>query len=301
MHSVMRLAAAAGGGMICGALLAATPARTPTLAEILAASQPAEWRQPDPAQTLYVELPAGRVIIELAPAFAPLHVENIRTLARERYFDGLAIVRAQDNFVVQWGDPTEKKPLGSARTELAPEFTTPLNNALKFTALPDRDGYAPQVGFVDGFPVARDPGSRTQWLTHCYGAVGVARGNDPRSGNGSALYVVIGQAPRQLDRNIAVAGRVLRGMELLSTLPRGAEGLGFYGDERQYLPIRSVRLASEVPEAERSRLEVLRTESASFATLLNARRTRQDDWMRVPPRHVEICNVGVPVRESPLR
>lgn len=281
--------------------LAATPARTPTLAEILAASQPAEWRRPDPAQTLYLELPAGRVVIELAPAFAPLHVENIRTLAREHYFDGLAILRAQDNFVVQWGDPTEKKSLGGARAELAPEFTTPLNAALAFTALPDADGYAPQVGFVDGFAVARDAGSRTQWLTHCYGAVGVARGNEPRSGNGTALYVVIGQAPRQLDRNIAVVGRVLRGMELLSTLPRGGDALGFYADERQYVPIRTLRLASEVPVAERTALEVLRTESASFAALLGARRNRQDDWMRVPPRHVEICNVPVPVGDAALK
>ena len=79
--------------------------RGPTSAEVLASATASDWRRLDDARTLYLELPAGRVILELAPAFAPEHVENIQTLARERYFDGLAILRAQDNYVVQWGDP----------------------------------------------------------------------------------------------------------------------------------------------------------------------------------------------------
>ena len=81
-----------------------------TMADMLAASKPADWRTLDPDNTLYLDLAAGRVIIELAPAFAPLHAKNIRTLAHEHYFDGLAILRVQDNFVTQWGDPDSDKP-----------------------------------------------------------------------------------------------------------------------------------------------------------------------------------------------
>jgi len=287
------------GGVWLAAAAAMAAGNTPTAAEILAGATPAEWRTVDPRRTLYMDLPQGRVVIELAPQFAPLHVANIVTLVRGRYFDGLAILRAQDNFVVQWGDPDETRPLGKALKELDPEFTVPMDATTPFLPLPDRDGYAPQVGFSDGFAAARNPQTRQQWLIHCYGAIGVARGNDPRSGNGSSLYAVIGQAPRQLDRNIAVIGRVLRGMELLSTRPRGPGAMGFYEQPAERLAIHSIRLASELPTAERLPLQVLRSDSRTFGTLLDARRNRLDDWMRNPPGYLDVCNVPIPVRLAP--
>ncbi|MGS0759417.1 peptidylprolyl isomerase, partial [Roseateles sp. GG27B] len=64
-----------------------------------------EWRALNPDNTLLMELPQGQVLIELAPRFAPRHAANIRTLTRSGFYDGLAIVRVQDNFVTQWGDP----------------------------------------------------------------------------------------------------------------------------------------------------------------------------------------------------
>src|ERR1700690_701732 len=90
---------------------AETPkAKPPTMADVLAASKPGDWRPLDPENTLYLELPAGRVVIEFAPDYAPRHVANVKALAREHYYDGLAIIRAQDNYVVQWGDPDADKP-----------------------------------------------------------------------------------------------------------------------------------------------------------------------------------------------
>jgi peptidylprolyl isomerase len=269
-------------------------------AEILAASKPSDWRPLDPDNTLYLQLPSGRVVIELAPGFAPLHAANIKTLVREKYFDGLDILRAQDNYVVQWGDPEEDeakaKSLGSAKAKLAPEFTAPISAATPFSPLADKDGYAPQVGFSNGFPVGRDPKKKQTWLTHCYGAVGVARGNEADSGNGSGLYVIIGHAPRHLDRNIAVVGRVVDGIERLSVMARGTGPLGFYEKPGQRTPITSVRLASEVPVAERANLEVLRTDSATFAAVADARRNRHDDWYIAPAGYIEVCNVPIPVR-----
>ena len=267
-----------------------------TMAEVLAAAAPADWRPLDAGHTLYLELDSGRVVIELAPRFAPEHAANILRLARQGYYDGLAIVRSQDNFVVQWADPDGKRPLGEARATLPPEFTVPLAASLPFTPLPDGDGYAPEVGFSDGFPAARDRQAGQAWLAHCYAMVGAGRGNEVDSGNGAELYVVIGHAPRQLDRNIALVGRVVQGMERLATLPRGSGPLGFYEQPAQHVPIRRVRVAADVPESERSRLEVLRTDTATFAALVEARRNRRDEWYKVPAGHIDLCNVPIPVR-----
>jgi peptidylprolyl isomerase len=277
-------------------LLSAAPPKS--IGELLDGSPPSDWRHVDPALTLYLELPAGRVVIELAPHFAPRAIDNIGKLVRGRYFDGLAIVRTQDNYVVQWADPEEKKPLGDAARTLEAEFTRPLAAGLAFDALPDRDTYAPQAGFSLGFPAARDRKSGRAWLVHCYGMVGVGRDNAPDSGNGAELYAVIGNAPRLLDRNVTLVGRVVRGMERLSALPRGSGKLGFYEKPQERTPIRSVRFASEVPEAERTPLEALRTDSATFRQLVQMRRFRKDDWYREPAAHVDVCNVPVPVRDA---
>jgi len=271
-----------------------TPRRT--TAELIAAAGPGDWRALDPANTVYLQLATGRVVIELASDFAPQHAENIRTLIREGYFDGLAVIRSQDNFVIQWGDADGKRPLKSARSSVLPEFTVAKGLSLPFTRLPDADGYAPEVGFSDGFPAARDPRTGETWLVHCYAMVGAGRANEVDSGTGAELYVVTGHAPRQLDRNIALVGRVVQGIELLSVLPRGTGALGFYEQPSQHVPIVSVRMAADVPEAERARIELMRTDTPTFTALVEARRNRQDDWYKVPAGHIDVCNIPIPVR-----
>ena len=281
-----------------GAAAQVTPART--MDQILAASPAADWRPLDPAQTVQLELATGRVVIELAPAFAPEHVANVRALARGGYFDGLAVVRVQDGFVAQWGDPLAgqpgARPLGGARPALAPEFVRPAAG-LGFTPHKDGDLYAPEVGFVDGFPAARDGAAGQAWLAHCYGAVGVGRDDAPGSGSGAELYAVIGHAPRQLDRNVTVVGRVVAGMALLSALPRGVAPAGFYDRPEARTPVRSARLAADLPPAERTSWEALRTDSATFAALVEARRNRRDAWYVRPAGKIDLCNVPLPVRE----
>jgi cyclophilin family peptidyl-prolyl cis-trans isomerase len=278
---------------------AAELAPKPTLADVIKGSKSSDWRSLDPNNTMYMELPAGRVVIEMAPAFAPLHVDNIRTLVREQYFDGLAVIRSQDNWVTQWGDPDEKnpRPMKTAKATLPGEFTVPLKNDISFTRLPDRDGYAPQVGHSNGFPSARDPKSGRAWLTHCYGMVGVGRDTGADSGGGSSLYVVIGHAPRHLDRNITVVGRVIAGMPLLSTLPRGAGPMGFYDKPELNVPIASVKMAADVPEAQRSKFEVMRTETKTYQAAVEAQRNRGGPWTKVAAGYIDLCNAPIPVRE----
>jgi len=273
-----------------------------TSAEILAASQPADWRRLDPENTLYLDLASGRVVFELAPEFAPRHVANVKALAREGYFDGLAVVRSQENYVVQWGDPEEdeakRRPIRNAERSIPAELQRAIDPSLPFTPLADGDVYAPTVGFADGFPAARDPAAGSTWLTHCYGMLGAGRGDASDSGSGAELYVVIGHSPRHLDRNVTLLGRAVQGTEHLSTLPRGGGPLGFYELPEQRVPIVGVRVAADLPAAERVDLELLRTDTPTFAAYLAARRTRRESWFLDPVGRIELCNVPLPVRAA---
>jgi len=299
LHRMLLLGLALGAG--ARAATAAELPPKPSVADIVKASKPGDWRPLDPDNTLYMESALGRVVIELAPRFAPNHVRNIKALVRAHYFDGLAIVRVQDNWVVQWGDPNEdnanaRKVEGAQKT-LKAEFTVVYNKDMPFTRLPDRDGYAPESGFSNGFPAGRDPKTGEAWLAHCYGMVGVGRDSDADSGGGTSLYATIGPA-RHLDRNITVVGRVVSGMPQLAALPRGPAPMGFYDKPGMNVPITAIKLAADVPAEARSRFEVMRTDSAAFQAVLDAQRNRGGPWTKVAMNHVDLCAAPIPVREQ---
>lgn len=273
----------------------------PSLSALLAAAPAAEWEPLDPARTLYLDLGGDRrVVMYLAPFAAPNTVANILTLARAKYWDGLAIVRSQDNYVVQWGDPNgdtpQAKATGSVAPTLAAEFDRPVGNDPAFVRLHSRDAYAAIVGIWGGFAAARNPAEGRQWLTHCYGAVGVGRGETADSGNGQELYVVNGHSPRHLDRNVTIVGRVVLGMEHLASLPRGTGPLGFYEKAEQRVSIVQIRLASELPVTEQLPLERLIIPGKTFSAILKNRRERKDGWFLHSPGAVDLCNTPLPVR-----
>ncbi|WP_394780329.1 peptidylprolyl isomerase [Undibacterium sp.] len=282
--------------MIAGSGQAKDKLPRPTMADLVKASTAADWRPLDSENTLYLDVPQGRVVIELAPNFAPKHAANIKALVREHYFDGLTILRSQDNYVVQWGDADGKKEIKTAKKTLPEEFTVKYAASLPFTRLPDADGYAPQTGIANGFPAGRDPKTGRAWLAHCYGMVGAGRDNDADSGGGAELYVVTGHAPRHLDRNVTLVGRVMQGIELLSSLPRGTGPLGFYEKPEQQVPIKAIRVAADVPEAERTRLEVIRTDTPTYKAIVDAQRNRGGDWYKYAAGYIELCNVPIVVR-----
>ncbi len=284
----------------------ASKAKPRSAKEIIDAAPATAWRTLDPANTLYMELDSGRVIIELAPGFAPEHVANIKAMAKGGFWDGLSIYRAQDNFVVQFGDPDAddktkaKTPPTGTKQHLPAEFTRS-SKGVAFDLLPDIDGWAPNIGFIDGFPSAGDPKTGKAWLTHCYGMLGAGRSNEPDSSIGAELYVVIGQAPRALDRQLSTVGRVIKGMELLSATPRGPEPMGMYAKPEKRTTIKAIHLASEVPESERTPLQLLRTDSQAFIDATEARRNRVDDFYAIPAGHIDLCNVPLPVRAPPTK
>ncbi|WP_133494639.1 peptidylprolyl isomerase [Stakelama pacifica] len=258
----------------------------------------ADWRAIPADELLVMRLAdGGEVVIRLAPRYAPRHVGNIRTLARDHWWDGKSVYRVQDGYVTQWGDVTEKAPLpAGVADDLPPEYdwsAAPLSLSLS-----RGDPYARVTGFsADGWPLAGD-GVR-QWLPHCYGMVGVARDLAPSTGSGAELYTVIGHAPRHLDRNIALIGRVIDGMDHLSALPRGTGEMGFYGEEQTPTGIVSVRLASDMPESERPRFQYRATDNPRFAAYVAERENRQPPFFTVPADGADICNVPAPVRKTP--
>ena len=269
-----------------------------TAADVIEASEDSEWRTLSPENTVYFELPSGVFIVELAPGFAPRHVANIKALVRDGYFTDGSVVRSQDNYVAQWStrplDKGESLPANIAST-LPAEFETPFADQA-VTIVPDGDVYSPEAGFVDGFPIGRDPSTGLMWMAHCYGVVGVGRNTDPASGSGASLYAVNGHAPRHLDRNLTMVGRVVLGMEHLSSLPRGTGRLGFYEENQERPRFVSVRLGSDVPPEDRAEIEVLRTDSGSFRKFIAASRSRTESFFVHPTDRIDLCNVRRPVR-----
>ncbi len=283
------------------ALLAAAPPKPLTPAEIVAQAPASAWREIPSEDLLVIDYHGGgRTIIQLAPAFAPVHVFNIRALAGGGYWSGASVYRVQDNYVAQWGTNEDKAALPAGVVKRPPaEYTRPVQG-LAIRRFPHADPYAVRVGHAAGWPVAVYAGEQAS-LTHCYGTVGVGRDLAPDTGMGGELYAVIGHAPRHLERNIATVGRVVEGIEQLSALPRGTEALGFYKEGTVAKRITAVRLASALPQAERPSFQYMAETSPSFAAYLRVRANRRDDFYQVPAGGVDICNAPVPVRRTPAR
>jgi peptidylprolyl isomerase len=204
-------------------------AKPVTVADLLAGAPAADWRVPNLDDTLYLELPRGRVVIELATRAAPQHAANIKLLARAHYFDGLAIIRVQDNYVVQWDDESHHRPL-PAGVRPAVEFTADAHAEPRCASSRCRTTICMRRrsdSWTD-FPAGSAIRARTPCGWRIATAWSARAATIRRRATGAELYAVIGNAPRQLDRNVALVGRVLKGMELLSTLPRGSGEMGFY-------------------------------------------------------------------------
>ena len=310
------------------------PKRAPAPSEIVASAPKADWVA-IPAEDLLVmtlapdaEGKPRQVVIQLMPApFSQGWVHNIRLFARAKWYDGISVNRVQDNYVTQWGDPNYDNPEATGKPKPLPEglkvmgeaeyVVTVLRDGVRelpahATMIADSvhppmrlmpvaapwgaDAYAPTTGFWAGWPLGIS--DQSNWPVHCYGMVGVGRNYSPDTGSGAELYTVIGHAPRHLDRNIALVGRVIEGMEHLSSLPRGKGALGFYAAEEagKRTPILSVRVASDLPAGEQPRFEFLSTESPTFAAYAEAIANRRDPFFIVPAGGADICNIKVPVR-----
>jgi len=256
----------------------------------------ADWR-PIPDDQLLVMTLAGdrKVVIRLAPRFAPQHVANVRALASSHWWDGTSVYRVQDNWVAQWGDVSEKKPLpAGVRGRPAAEYDIAAFDPA--VALTRHDAYSTAEGITaDGWPIATD-GSHA-WLTHCYGTVGVARDAAPDTGSGSELFTPLGGSARRLDRNYTIVGRVIDGMDYLSALPRSRAEMGMYASATEATPIVSVRLASDMPAAERPHYQYRAADNSRFKAMVRTRENPPAPMVSLGG--VNICDVPLATRRTP--
>jgi len=257
------------------------------------------WRDLDPENTLYIETPHGRIVVELAPEFAPNHVERMKTLAREHFYDFLVWHRVIDGFMAQGGgargNPNHRAELPS----LNAEFTVRRGAELPVSELQDRvinPSNIPQsakAGFWHGFPVGTQTlaaaaltgdGRVNSWLLHCRGAAAAARTNDPNSA-GSQFYITRGNA-EHLNAMYTSWGRVRAGQDAVDALR-----VGTLGQDPGFIPdtIDSMRVAADLPESERTRVQVVDTETAAFTEYLNSLR---DAAGALP----DVCEIPVPTR-----
>ena len=255
-----------------------------------AAAEPT-WREVEPGNLVFVDLPEGEVVIELNPLFAPKTVEQFRSLVRERFYDGLAFYRVIDGFVAQCGDGSDLGQLSNVPL-IDAEFERDWAEELPFTAAQKPDLFAPETGFVDGFAAGRDLAGGKTWLLHCPGTVAMAR-NDGADSSRTDFYVVIGQAPRYLDRNMNIFGRVIHGMEAVQRIRRGPAGdNGIIRDDTTASRIRGIVLAADIPAEERRVAYVMDTVSKGFADLLDDRRERKQRFFHnQPPKVLDACQV----------
>jgi peptidylprolyl isomerase len=266
-----------------------TPQITPT--QFLENAPDDVWRPLDPENTIYMDLPAGLVIIEMKPDLAPKHADRIRQLTREGFYDGLTFHRVIEGFMAQGGDPKGDGTGGSDKPNLEAEFTHDASEIQGFTQI-GRDRIAPRVGYIDGLPVGAQPESLRSFLTarsaelwplHCPGVMSMARTTDPNTAN-SQIFLMIGDRRLDLDKRYTVWGWIVDGFEASRRIVRGEP-------PSRPTPMIRVRVAADVPEADRRDIRVLRTDSETFQEYLKLNGDLNDEGYVK-----DICEIRVPIK-----
>ena len=274
--------------LLAAAQAAPAPAPTDPIA--------ADWRSIPDDQILVMTLAGDRtVVIRLAPGYAPEHVRNVDALALAHWWDGTSVYRVQENWVTQWGDETEKKPMpaGVAQRPAAEFDIAAFDPAVRMSRA---DPYSTASGITaDGWPVATN--GTAAWLAHCYGTVGVARDASPDTGTGSELFTPIGQSARRLDRNYTIVGRVIEGMQYLSALPRSDAEMGMYATAAERTPILSARLASDMPAATRPHFQYRAADNPRFVAMVRAKENPKPPMVSLGG--AEVCDIPLPTRRTP--
>lgn len=263
-------------------------------ADIIAESAPEDWRALDPENLLVIELERGRVVVALSRHLAQNHVTQIKALAREGFYDGLSFYRVIDGFVAQGGDALETREIKSAQKTIKAMFDQPLTADMIFTALKDADGYAAKTGFLDSQPAGVNAGETVIWGLHCTGAMAMARNIEKDTG-GTEFYITL-QPQRYLDRNLTVFGHVIDGMEHLQALRRVEPPQTADGDMGE--TILSMRVGADLAGDRRPVMEILRSDTATFAAYAESRRNRPEDFFYHRPDYLDVCALTVPVRKT---
>jgi peptidylprolyl isomerase len=282
--------------MSLAVLLAAALLQTPAAAAAPPQASPApaagEWRAVAPDNLLVIDTSRGRILVELAPAVAPLHVERIRLLAGRGFYDGLSFHRVIEGFMAQTGDPLGTGDGQSPYPDLTAEFTFRRGPEMDFVAVSAPQGQ--QYGFIGSLPVATQPDAlmgRTAdgrvhgWGVYCPGVAGMARGEANDSAN--SQFFLMRDAYPSLDKRYTVWGRVVSGLEVVRAIKVGEGTGGMVAAPADQMT--RVRVAADLPESERPAVRVADTRAPAFRARLDAvRAARGADF--------SICDLDLPVQ-----
>ena len=259
-------------------------------------AQENEWRNTDPNNTLLLTLPHGKVVIELAPDFAPNHVKRFKTLSQKGHFNGNKFYRVIDGFVAQAGpEDGSEKDKAISPLKIEGDFSTDKN--WHYTLVQKNDLFTEETGFKKGFALGRSVKENKAWMLHCPGVIAMARGNEPNTAT-SHFYITNGQAPRYLDRIMTVFGRVIYGMNHIQAITRTSVIEGETPvNKADYTPITSMQLMSDVPKNEQILLQVENTDHPKYLQKIADRKKREHAFFyKKPPPVLDICQTPVSVR-----
>lgn len=280
----------------CAAALAVTAAAAPKKAPPAApppppagpaAPGPADWRTPDPNDVLVIDTNKGRIVVEMIPEVAPKHVAQIRALAHENFYDGQRFFRVIDKFMDQTGDPQNSGQGGSSKPNIPAEFTFRRGSDLPFVMAADQT--VAEIGFLKSLPaesqsmmlaaMTKDQ-KVTGWALYCQGVMGMARDENPDSGN-SQFFLMRYPYP-SLERKYTAWGRVISGLDVVRAIKAG-EPVEDPQDRME-----RVRVLADLPEKDRPKVRVIDPTGPWFkAEIARARAAKGADFTA--------CDVDIPV------
>ncbi|NRA29236.1 MAG: peptidylprolyl isomerase [Parvularculaceae bacterium] len=261
--------------------------------EILKQAPESDWVRIDPENLLVIDLPSGPAIVEMRPDYAPKHIERIKTLAREGFYNSTIFHRVIDGFMAQGGDPTGTGTGGSQYPDLEGRFIRPLNELENFVPI-GRDDRAPQIGFLGSMLVATQPPGMTQfldtdtvaaWPLHCPSVLSMARAGPPNSAN-SQFFIMLGDNRRGLDQQYTAWGKVIDGGFNVRRINIGEP------PERP-TPILRARVMTDLPRDEQTTFDVLRADSETLKAWLRRRAMLTEKGF-----FLDACSVNVPIRKG---
>ncbi|MBU0911005.1 MAG: peptidylprolyl isomerase [Gammaproteobacteria bacterium] len=294
--SLCALAVALGFGVALAQQNPATPAPVPSTTTAPVAAVNSSWQLLPQDNLLYLETDQGRIVILLAPQFAPDHVKRVKELVRSGFYDGVTFYRVIEGFVAQFGVPEHEWGTRAKLTPMKAEFSWPVRSGDPYLLVQRPDLLAEETGFNQGFAVARE--QNQEWLVHCPGVVNMARANEPDTGVAD-IAIMMGQATRHLDKNMSAFGKVIWGQYAINRIRRGeATDGGVIGSAAARTVIKQARLGSDLAPDRQLQLEWLSTTSSEFSQSLAERRSRTHVFYQHKGNgNMDVCYPQVPVRE----
>lgn len=260
-----------------------------------AAAQTSDWRTPNPENVWVIDTNKGRILVELSPELAPVHVARVKMLTRYQFYDNLTFFRVIGDFMAQTGDPLNNGTGGSAQPDMEPEFSFRRGMGGGFakaaSAPPDEIvRAATDLGFIGVMPVRSHPemqmmitadGKAPAWGLFCAGVVGMARGTPENSAN--SQFFLMRQTRHDLDLEYTPFGRVISGLDVVRKIKVGEP----VPDPQDHMT--TVRLLSDLPEAERPKIEVMDTRGPAFKALVEAAKAQRGG-------RLDVCDVEIPAK-----